>query len=1068
MKGYWLKAMLLGRQRGVLQMLLGMAIVAWSLPIDAHEISADDAIRAAEAWLQENPSPMGCNFPSTEASEVKTFSDENGRAIYHLLAFPGGGGVVLSADDGINPVVSFMADLQLEGWEEGPLHSILIADMKGRLAGVDTVRDGGSVGSVGNAKKGARNTTGKSVVEAHEKAWARLLAPNEGKRSKAGMTVRAAVPSDMRRAPMLKTQWNQGAPYNWKVPDNMWLGCTAVAFGQVMNKHQKPSENFLWKLPLWIPGDKPVTSEQKAVGELLYDVAVAAETKFGQGSSSASITTAAAALRNKFRYASAHCLRQEALFRDNLLLDDVKDNLFGHDHWRHALLASLDSNLPCVISLGGDGDHAAVADGYGFSSDEVLYCHVNMGWGGDYDNWYDLMGEPIVTKSNKIDPESGKIKPDIVIISYKSIKELCYNIDPSDANWRLTGRVLDKDGKPLEGAKVELKALPSKKKTKATTDKYGIYSVGFPNGTTSVELTAKKGKLKDKETVEVKDANLWGLNFYLGRQDIVLCIDSTSSMSGAIASCKVAAAEIVRKSLGGATSAVRAVSKAVGVAKSDTDEGALGGGGNRVAVVEYRDKGDAFAYRSRADFTTNAVTAIAAINGISVAGGGDTEEAVYATLRAIVNGLAGTWQAFDRHIIVMTDAPPHDPDRVSGDTLASIEKLLAGAGIERAAKGIVIVRDADANEAGEEDGALGDEEEDGESEEDGDEEEEEVTPVYHVHIVYLGRNSSAISAYQALTEATGGTLQSSVDPSEAADAIIEALDVIVEGGTKTAEAEIGWKFLKATGTYFAQLRVAFPDGGWEDTAGLRYLFADRIGADGKTAAGLWSSQNRAALAATEVYGGETYRAVTLDSTALAAGGGEAVYGVQNLGADGIPVAERGIEMYVRKRVSPDGGNESVAGVEDFVGYVAWEAGGESHAVPVAAGVAPEELSALRRVAVGARGLSVPIAASTLNRSLAVGVALDDGAEPYCTVASYQTESGRMYGTVEVGATKDGRMRRGALGANATVTLLGAKTAIGPYEELGAADVGQDGTFEMDVPEGAAFFRFRIDVADTVK
>ena len=238
MKGRWLKAKSLGRQLGVVQMLLSMAIVAWGLPIDAHEISADDAIRAAEAWLQENPSPMGCHFPSAEASEVKTFSDENGRAIYHLLAFPGGGGVVLSADDGINPVISFMTNLQLEGWEEGPLHPILMADMKKRLAGVDTVRDGGCVDPVGIAKKGGRKTTGESVVEAHEKAWAHLLAPKEGKRSKAGMSVRAAVPIDMRRVPMLDTMWRQDAPYNWKAPDNMPLGCTAVAFGQVMNKQQ--------------------------------------------------------------------------------------------------------------------------------------------------------------------------------------------------------------------------------------------------------------------------------------------------------------------------------------------------------------------------------------------------------------------------------------------------------------------------------------------------------------------------------------------------------------------------------------------------------------------------------------------------------------------------------------------------------------------------------------------------------------------------------------------------------------------------------------------------------------
>ena len=108
---------------------------------------------------------------------------------------------------------------------------------------------------------------------------------------------------------------------------------------------------------------------------MLYDVAVAAKTEFGK-SSSAYSTTAAAALRRQFGYAAAHCLVDEA-WNKLLLLGNVKDNLFGHDHWRHALLASLDSNLPCVISLGGGGDHAVVADGYGFSSHEVLYCHVN-------------------------------------------------------------------------------------------------------------------------------------------------------------------------------------------------------------------------------------------------------------------------------------------------------------------------------------------------------------------------------------------------------------------------------------------------------------------------------------------------------------------------------------------------------------------------------------------------------------------------------------------------------------------------------------------------------------------
>ena len=52
---------------------------------------------------------------------------------------------------------------------------------------------------------------------------------------------------------------------------------------------------------------------------------------------------------------------------------------------------NLDSNNPVILGIDdsqGDG-HAVVADGYGYKS-STLYHHLNMGWDGEDDVWYNL------------------------------------------------------------------------------------------------------------------------------------------------------------------------------------------------------------------------------------------------------------------------------------------------------------------------------------------------------------------------------------------------------------------------------------------------------------------------------------------------------------------------------------------------------------------------------------------------------------------------------------------------------------------------------------------------------
>ena len=276
-------------------------------------------------------------------------------------------------------------------------------------------------------------------------------------------------------------------------------------------------------------------------------------------------------------------------------------------------------------------------------------------------------------------------------------------------------------------------------------------------------------------------------------------------------------------------------------------------------------------------------------------------------------------------------------------------------------------------------------------------------------------------------------------------------------------AEIKWCYLKASGTYFAQLKVICTNGLSAGISDLKFMFADRIGSDGKTEAALWNTLGRAANANTTTYNAETYRFVLLDASLITAENEPVVYGVSDTSASPIPVAERTIEVYVHRRVVPQTGNEGAAKVGDFVGYVGWTSGGETFVVPVVAGG-----SALHAPLHSMHAAHAPLSRRVLNASLAVGVPISDGASPYCQLMSFSIEGNRLRGVVEVGSTDGERTEKGAVGANAKVLLLGAKTPGGQFVEVASVDVASDGSFEVEKPDGMTFFKLRLDVVDVVK
>ncbi len=152
--------------------------------------------------------------------------------------------------------------------------------------------------------------------------------------------------------------------------------------------------------------------------------------------------------------------------------------------------------------------------------------------------------------------------------------------------------------------------------------------------------------LKNVEVVQFKDGTSYelkknGLGF---QTDFAMVIDTTGSMGSSISSVK--------------TQATALLNAAFANGKADA----------RIGVVGFKDTTNGepssviLRFTDQDDFAARRTAATAAINGISVSGGGDTPETPFDGLRVALNGSMGDWRvgAGVQRIALFTDAPAKD------------------------------------------------------------------------------------------------------------------------------------------------------------------------------------------------------------------------------------------------------------------------------------------------------------------------------------------------------------------------------------------------------------------------
>ena len=526
------------------KVLLLFALVA--APCAFAEPVAPSVARYAAACWAVSDAALGVPH-GTSASGITAYAVD-GTTGFYAVSLSGGGMVFISADDEIGPVLAFTSESSPDLSEKSPLLNLLRRDVAARRvilkaeaaaagAAAANPASGGAVAYTAQASSSSTSGTSASpsAVKA-KKLWTAFAgdsssqnAAQTGAPVKYGASGTAAPKdtmssSDIRVDPILTSKWSQqtaaGQPcYNYYTPNNYPCGCVATAAGQILYKWKWPTETkppfanscsvdgatvtlysanypnyrqYDWDSMVPVPDNGISETGRQAIGALLNDLGVAFGAEYTYSGTGAYEFNVPSPLRSKFGFASAWTYTVNGT-------SSISDPGLHKEALRQkAVLANLDAGRPVELYIISSeaGGHAVVADGYGYvqtSGEAVEYTHINMGWAGTDDLWYNL---PVIQTR-----EAGAAAGQTGGYTFEILMGATFNIHPTETGDLLTGRILD-DEDPVEGATVVAYAAGSATVVATTnTNARGVYAFCLPGGV-SYDIVATSSDGKKTGTLE--------------------------------------------------------------------------------------------------------------------------------------------------------------------------------------------------------------------------------------------------------------------------------------------------------------------------------------------------------------------------------------------------------------------------------------------------------------------------------------------------------------------------------------------------------------------------------------
>ena len=441
-----------------------MALLAFAFGAQAVPVSPEQAKGVARAWARRSTSMRGL---IGETVENVSYDVTSNGAPFYAVKMVGGGTVFTSGETEIEPIIAYTSSQEDFSRIDraSPLWALLNRDLSARHAAVS----------------GAIPLTSDYVARrlrrapANRTAWAE--AETSGLDESFGVAyglayaepIKTGEPSDLRVSALMKTKWSQGDPYNLFTPNHYVCGCVATALAQFLRYNHGPVEDetgrgipqnalpeneikgfyavdgdnntvegtvtgglYAWEKMPTSPSGSSAKDEREEIGRLLFDLGIMLNMSYSSKGSGA------------YTFNQSHVLVDHFGYKQAAYLKPIRISESDTSTLENGFFSNFDTGSPVLMSIPG---HAIVGDGYGYEGD-VPYVHLNFGWAGQDDFWYNLPDMTAAGKEyNVVDginlncfANEGGITEDGQILAAA-----------------LTGRVLDEDGLPVEGCAVSIR-----------------------------------------------------------------------------------------------------------------------------------------------------------------------------------------------------------------------------------------------------------------------------------------------------------------------------------------------------------------------------------------------------------------------------------------------------------------------------------------------------------------------------------------------------------------------------------------------------------------------------------
>lgn len=538
-----------------------LALLALAFGVQAAEISSREAAVAARNWAAQGRH-FGDLCRATVRDVVRHTTDTG--AAFYAVRMNGGGTVITSSDTETEPIIAFIPGSSASVEKGSPLWALLSRDLAVRARKTSAAPRRWAALAV--SSEAAAGPSGLAVSPVASEAGLDDLRVAPMLKTKWNQDVAYTAARDDAKIDCFNActpeinVWrydSEGEPTN-KTVERAACGCVATAMAQVLRhwlvapatpvsftgscsvetyldlfygedgelesyedyvvNYELPSSGVVYdwanmpEEPLAKYEDgtwhgAPVSAaECQAIGRLTYDCGVAVDMEYahaeiGSGIPTYAVSAIPSAFRELFGYESACVSHDTAGLTDTPAAREK------------TILANLDAGFPVILLIvdGTADGHAVVGDGYGFSGGAATpYVHLNMGWSGQCDVWYNL--PEVNTAGNPEDFEG-----------FDTIDGVVYNLFPTNSGEIVSGRVLDAAGEPVAGVTVAALAdgVPA---ATAVSSASGVYALLVPAGSAYLlRAEGAAGTVAEVETATIAASdgaaagNVWGVDLRLGQ-----------------------------------------------------------------------------------------------------------------------------------------------------------------------------------------------------------------------------------------------------------------------------------------------------------------------------------------------------------------------------------------------------------------------------------------------------------------------------------------------------------------------------------------------------------------------